>query len=59
MIVYSLQNVADAVIDVYERAIEQRNLMAATWASAGFFRPLRSSPRWPELARMMNLPETV
>ena len=49
----------DAAIDVYERAIEQRNLMAATWASPGFLRPLRSSPRWPELARMMNLPETV
>ena len=31
---------------------------AAEWACAGFFRPLRSSPRWLKLARMMNLPGT-
>jgi TolB-like protein len=48
----------DAAIDVYERAIEQRSGIAAMWASAGFFSPLRSNPRWPKLARMMNLPET-
>lgn len=48
----------DAAIDWYEQAIEQHQPMAAWWASAGFFRPLRSSPRWPKLARMMNLPET-
>jgi serine/threonine-protein kinase len=48
----------DAAIDWYEHAIEQRQPIAAGWASAGFFRPLRSSPRWPKLARMMNLPET-
>ena len=48
----------DAAIDWYEHAIEQRQTIAAGWASAGFFRPLRSSPRWSKLARMMNLPET-
>jgi serine/threonine-protein kinase len=47
----------DAAIDWYEHAIEQRHPFAAQWASAGFFKSLRSSPRWPRLARMMNLPE--
>jgi len=60
MLIYHLVcSEIDAAIDVYERALEQRNLMAAMWASAGFLRPLRSSPRWPKLARMMNLAETV
>ena len=49
----------DAAIDWYERAIEQRQPMAAMFASAGFFKPLRASPRWAKLARMMNLPETA
>jgi eukaryotic-like serine/threonine-protein kinase len=48
----------DFAIDWYERAIEQRQPYAAEWASGGFLRPLRSSPRWHRLARMMNLPET-
>ena len=49
----------DTATDWYEHAIEQRQAFAAEWASAGFFRPPRSTPRWPKLARMMNLPETV
>ena len=60
MLIYHLVcSEIDAAVDVYERAIEQRYAMAAMWASAGFLRPLRSSPRWPKLARMMNLAETV
>lgn len=55
LIYYLVCSEIDAAIHVYERAIEQRYAMAAMWASAGFLRPLRSSPRWPELARMMNL----
>jgi hypothetical protein len=59
MIIYYLVcSEIDAAIDCYERAIEQRQPIAAQWASAGFLRPLRSSPRWLKLARMMNLPET-
>lgn len=59
MLIYNLVCLeSDAAIDVYERAIEQRDTSAAIWASAGFLRPLRSNPRWPKLARMMNLPET-
>jgi hypothetical protein len=49
----------DAAIDSYERDIELHSLRAATLASAGFYRPLRASPRWPKLAKMMNLPETA
>jgi tetratricopeptide (TPR) repeat protein len=47
----------DDAIDWYERAIEQRHPYAAQFASAGFIKPLRSSPRWSKLATMMNLPE--
>jgi hypothetical protein len=49
----------DAAIDAYEIAIEQRHPGAVMTAFAGFLRPLRASPRWPRLARMMNLPERV
>lgn len=48
----------DAAVDWYERRIEQRQPMATQLAAARFFEPLRSSPRWPKLARMMNLPES-
>jgi serine/threonine protein kinase len=47
----------DAAIDWYERAIEQRQPVAVLLASAGYMKPVRASPRWPKLARMMNLPE--
>jgi tetratricopeptide (TPR) repeat protein len=47
----------DAAIDWYERGIEQHQPLVALLAFAGFFKPLRSSPRWPKLAKMMNLPE--
>jgi TolB-like protein/Tfp pilus assembly protein PilF len=60
MIMYHLVcSEIDAAIDWYERGIEQRQPGAATFTSAGFLRPLRASPRWPKLARMMNLPETT
>jgi tetratricopeptide (TPR) repeat protein len=49
----------DAAIDWYERMIEQRQPIAAELSCAGYFKPLRSSPRWPKLAKMMNLPATV
>ncbi len=48
----------DAAIDRLEHAIEQRQALAVEWTSAGFLRPLRESPRWHKLTRMMNLPET-
>jgi len=49
----------DAAIDRYQRNIEQHDLRAAVTASAGFLKPLRAHPRWPKLAKMMNLPETA
>jgi serine/threonine-protein kinase len=49
----------DAAIDWYERAIEQRQPTAAIFASAGFLKPLRASPRWAKLAEMMNMPGTA
>ena len=47
----------DAALDWYEKGIEQRQPFAALWASSERLKPLRSSPRWPKLATMMNLPE--
>jgi serine/threonine-protein kinase len=49
----------DTALDWYERDIELRQPTAALLASAGFHKPLRASPRWPKLAKMMNLPETA
>ena len=49
----------DAALDWYERAIELRQPGAATLASPEYCKPLRSSPRWPKLAKMMNLPGTT
>ena len=59
MIIYHVAcSEIDSAIDWFEQAIEQRQPLAAGWAAAGFFKALRSSPRWPKLARMMNLPQT-
>jgi tetratricopeptide (TPR) repeat protein len=49
----------DGALDCYERDIELRNPRAVLIASAGFLKPLRARPRWPKLARMMNLPATA
>jgi tetratricopeptide (TPR) repeat protein len=49
----------DAAIDSYERDIELHSLRATLLASAEFTKPLRTSPRWPKLAKMMNLPGTT
>jgi serine/threonine-protein kinase len=55
MIAYHLNcSEVDAAIDCYERAIEQRQPLAAQLASSAIAIPLRSNPHWP----MMNLPET-
>jgi len=57
MIFYHLiRSEIDAALDCYQRVIELRQPIAAMMASAGFLKPLRASPRWPKLARMMNLP---
>jgi TolB-like protein/Tfp pilus assembly protein PilF len=57
MILYHLVcSEIDTAIDYYERDIELRNLRAPLYAAAGLYKPLRASPRWPKLAKMMNLP---
>jgi len=59
MIVYYLVGGdLDAAIDWYERAIEQRQPMAVLLAAAGYMKAVRSSLRWPKLAKMMNLAAT-
>jgi hypothetical protein len=47
----------DAVAEWYEKSIELREPMAATRCNALRYKPLRDSPRWPKLAKMMNLPQ--
>jgi serine/threonine-protein kinase len=49
----------DAAADWYEKAIAQKDPVAAVWAASELFKPLRESPRWPALAKRMNLPVTV
>jgi tetratricopeptide (TPR) repeat protein len=43
--------------DCCERVIEQRDGTLAVSTTLPIYKPLRESPRWPKLARMMNLPE--
>jgi TolB-like protein/Tfp pilus assembly protein PilF len=52
-----LRTEIDAAADCYARMIERCDVEAILFAAAGFLKPLRSSPRWPALAKMMNLPE--
>jgi eukaryotic-like serine/threonine-protein kinase len=59
MAYHFIRSEIDAAIDWYERDIELRQPGAAMTAAAGFLRPLRASPRWPKLAKMMNLPAKV
>jgi TolB-like protein/Flp pilus assembly protein TadD len=46
----------DAAIDWHQRDIELGQPNAVMIAAVGFCRPLRAHPRWPKLAKMMNLP---
>jgi tetratricopeptide (TPR) repeat protein len=46
----------DAALDWYQKDIELRRPNAPMLAFAGFLRPLRASPRWSKVARLMNLP---
>jgi tetratricopeptide (TPR) repeat protein len=47
----------EAAADSYAKAIAQGEVQPLMWlGTSDFLRPLRSSPRWPALAKMMNLP---
>ena len=57
MFYHLLRSEIDLAADWYEKAIEQHAPFVVVWATHSYTRPLRASPRWPALARMMNLPE--
>ena len=58
MVIYhSLCGNIEAALDAYASAIEQRAPMTSFLAAADFLKPLRKNPRWPALARTMNLSE--
>ena len=50
---YVLCSVDDTAADWYASMIQERDPYAPVW---NFLKPIRSSPRWPALAKMMNLP---
>jgi hypothetical protein len=43
----------DTTADWFAKMIEDRDPLAAVFSC---LKPIRSSPRWPALAKMMNLP---
>jgi TolB-like protein len=45
--------------DWFEKAIEQRDPSVIGYLRTPLMKPLQSSPRWPALAKVMNLPETI
>jgi tetratricopeptide (TPR) repeat protein len=47
----------DAAADYYAKMIERRDGRGIWIAAASFLKPLHSSPHWPALARLMNLPK--
>ena len=51
-----LRSEIEVAADYYAKMIQQRDSEATLLASARLLQPLRSSPRWPALAKMMNLP---
>jgi hypothetical protein len=46
----------DAAADWYEKAIQERDPFVVVFARISYGKVLRESPRWPKLAKMMNLP---
>ncbi|MGQ0735875.1 MAG: protein kinase domain-containing protein [Acidobacteriota bacterium] len=56
MMYHLIASEIDAALDWYEKDIELRRPNAPMIAAAAFLAPLRASPRWPGIARMMNLP---
>jgi tetratricopeptide (TPR) repeat protein len=49
----------DAAADWFEKAVEERDPIMVPWLRLPLVKPLRMSPRWPKIAAMMNLPETM
>ena len=60
MIYHLVCSEIDSAADSFAQAIAQGEVQPLMWFGASdFLRPLRASPRWPALAKMLNLPETV
>jgi len=57
LIYHSLCSDFDAAADSCKVVIENREAVGLLWASMSIWKPLREHPRWPELAKMLNLPE--
>jgi hypothetical protein len=53
---YLVRSEIEVAADYYAKMIERRDPEATHLAPTPFLQPLRESPRWPALARMMNLP---
>jgi hypothetical protein len=50
----------DAAADSLAKGLTQGEVQPLMWfAVSDFLKPLRSSPHWPALANMMNLPQEV
>jgi len=49
----------DAAADWFEKAVEQRDPLLVPWIRLPLAKPIRASPRWPKIAAMMNLPESM
>jgi tetratricopeptide (TPR) repeat protein len=49
----------DAAADCFEKAIEQRDPAVVGYLRTPLMKVLRSSPRWPALAKLMNLPDVA
>ena len=59
VIYHLLCSETEAAADWYEKAIAQKDPVAAVWAASELFKPLRESPRWPAIAKRLNLPDGV
>ena len=49
----------ELAVDYAEKAIAQRQPVVTAFMRMPLARALRTSPRWPELAKLMNLPDTA
>jgi hypothetical protein len=52
---HAVRGEIDAAVDAYADAIQERQPFAVLYPATRMFQPLREHPRWPALARLMNL----
>jgi hypothetical protein len=56
---YLICSEVDAAADWFEKGVEQRDPILVPWLRLPLTKPLRASARWPKIAAMMNLPDTM